>query len=126
MYNEICSFVHIKLSNSYKQNVCLSQFIANIISKIVNNLGNKIIISDVDNGIFITDFIKRQHNNPLSKAQWVDRYEIVVKNEGLKRTVVMIYRDLYISRDPGIYNQAISVGYNEGWIMTQISNDLLK
>ena len=105
-----------------------SKKVSESISRIIQNLGNDVLISDVDNGIFITDFIRRKHEISSSKypVHWLDRYEILVKNKGSKKSVVTVYRDLYISREPGIFNQAISVGHNEGWIMTQITNKLAK
>ena len=91
--------------------------VSRAISNIINTLGNDILLSDIDSGLFITGFIDRQHK----AARWKDRYIILVQNQSPTRSVVKILRELYISRKNGPFNKAISVGHNEAWIMTQIS-----
>lgn len=92
--------------------------VSRAILTIISSLGNDSLLSDIKSGLFITEFIDRQH----SAARWKDRYIITVKNKSPKRSVVKILRELYISRFNGPYNKAISVGHNEAWIMTQISH----
>tara|TARA_B100000315_G_C14363114_1_gene489359 strand:+ start:44 stop:748 length:705 start_codon:yes stop_codon:yes gene_type:complete len=92
--------------------------VSRAVSSIITLLGNDVFLSDVNSGLFITGLMDRQN----SAARWKDRYIITVNNEGVKRTVVKILRELYISRHNGPFNKAISVGHNEAWIMTQISN----
>lgn len=74
------------------------------------------------NGVFVTELIERQH----LAARWRDSYEIAVKSDAPNRTVVRVLRKLYISRGRGVFNQAISNGHNEAWIMTQIRDKLNK
>lgn len=94
--------------------------VSRAVSNIITLLGNDVLLSDVNSGLFITGFIDRQH----SAARWKDRYIITVNDEGVKQTEVKILRELYISRRNGPFNKAISVGHNEAWIMTQISNSI--
>lgn len=94
--------------------------VSHLISSIITTLGNDILLSDIDSGLFITGFFDRQHK----AARWKDRYIITVENESPTRSVVKILRELYISRKNGPFNKAISVGHNEAWIMTQISKGI--
>lgn len=70
--------------------------------------------------MFLTELTERQH----WAARWRDSYEIAVMGEAPNRTVVRVLRKLYISRSPEVFSQAISVGHNEAWIMTQIGDKL--
>jgi hypothetical protein len=94
--------------------------VSRAISSIITTLGNDILLSDIDSGLFITGFIDRQHK----AARWKDRYIIIVENQSPARSVVKILRELYISRKNGPFNKAISVGHNEAWIMTQVSKGI--
>ena len=103
------------------------QEVSKIIAGIMPLLGNDILLSDENDGVFETDFFQRQH----SGAQWKDRYIITLTKWKENRTIVEIYRDLYIARRDsksktgyGVFVIAISSGHNEGWIMSQISNEL--
>lgn len=97
-----------------------AQEVSRIIADILPLLGNGILTSDEENGLFITDFIERGHR----MARWKDSYEINVSREGPQRTVVRIFRKLYISRGRGVFNEAVSVGHNEAWIITKIAERL--
>lgn len=96
------------------------QDISRIVAEILPLLGNKILVSNEEVGVFATDYTERQH----LMAGWRDSYEITVSSEGSTRTVVRVLRKLYISRSRGVFNQAISNGHNEAWIMTQIEQRL--
>ena len=94
--------------------------VSQVIEEILPLLGNGVLVSDKERGVFITNFVERHH----SAARWRDGYEINVIDEGPGQSVVVILRTLYISRSHGVFNQAISVGHNEAWIMTQIAEGL--
>lgn len=94
--------------------------ISRMIAEILPLLGNKILVSNETIGVFVTDYMERQH----LVARWRDSYEITVTSEGSTRTVVHILRKLYISRAREVFNQAISNGHNEAWIMTQVAERL--
>ncbi len=89
--------------------------VSHAVAGLLPQLGNPILLSDQANGIFETGFVERHHR----AARWRDKYLISVE-EGHGRTVVKVLRLLYISRG-GSFNQAISVGHNEAWILMQIA-----
>ncbi|MBB4285347.1 hypothetical protein [Roseospira goensis] len=94
--------------------------VSRVVESILPLLGNPIVVSDPVNGDFETDFKLRQHK----AAQWVDRYIIRVIEREPKGSNVYVMRLLYISRDGKVFNQALSVGHNETWILTQIRDRL--
>ncbi len=71
-------------------------------------------------GVFETEFVERRH----AAARWRDRYVIVVEPEGPDNTVVMVFRIVYIARSDNVFNQGVSVGHNETWIMTRVADQL--
>lgn len=81
-------------------------------------LGNPIKKSDITTGDFETGFIQRSH----SAARWRDRYYIVIDQDGLQNSIVRVVRQVYIDRSGRTFNQAISVGHNEAWILTRIAD----
>lgn len=81
-------------------------------------LGNPIIKSDIPTGDFETGFIERSHR----AARWRDRYFIIVDQDGPQNAIVRVVRQVYIDRSGGTFNQAISVGHNEAWILTRIGD----
>jgi hypothetical protein len=81
--------------------------------------GYPVQVSNTQIGVFKTGFVNRQQ--PM--AQWQDNYVVTVTPAGL-RTEVKVLRSVYISRDGVTYNQGISVGQNETWLFTQISDRL--
>jgi hypothetical protein len=83
-------------------------------------LGNPIIKSDIRTGDFETGFIERSH----SAARWRDRYFIFIDQDGLQNSIVRVVRQVYIDRSGRTFNQAISVGHNEAWILTRIGDRL--
>ena len=92
--------------------------VSRAVARVLPHLGNPVVLSDVANGFFETGFVERSHR----AARWRDRYMISVE-ESSSQTVVKILRILYISRG-GPFNQAISVGHNEAWFLTQIIDHL--
>lgn len=94
--------------------------VARAVAEILPSLGNKILQSDQQAGIFRTDVIDRQ--SPA--ARWKDSYIITVSSEGPERVVVRILRTIYICRDGVTYNQGLSSGHNETWIFTRIADRL--
>jgi hypothetical protein len=96
------------------------QEVSRVVASILPMLGNDIRTADETNGLFVTGPIERRH----LMARWRDSYEISVMGESANSTVVRVLRKLYISRSRNVFNQAISVGHNEAWILTQIGDKL--
>lgn len=96
--------------------------VSRAVASIMPFLENPVTVSDTARGRFETDFKRRQHK----AAEWVDRYIVKVLSSGPRTTVVYIFRVLYISRDGRTFNQGLSVGHNETWIFTGISDRLRK
>lgn len=96
--------------------------VSRAVAVIMPLLDNPVTVSDIATGHFETDFKLRQH----AAAQWEDRYIIKISGGGPRTTVVYIIRVLYISRDRATFNQGVSVGHNETWILTQIHDRLRK
>jgi hypothetical protein len=98
--------------------------VSRIVAQTLPLLGYPIQQANEATGNFETGFVARQH----AMARWRDRYLISVHARGADRTVVRIYRDLFISRPFGgsysDYNQARSVGHNEAWILLRIAKEL--
>jgi hypothetical protein len=92
--------------------------VAQALASIMPQLGNVVLTSDIRTGIFKTDVIDREH----WRAKWKDSYIITVTDEGEDQVRVRVLRTIYISRDQGVtYNQGISDGHNEKWILAQIA-----
>ena len=91
--------------------------VSHAVASILPRLGNRILLSDEANGVFETDFVERHHR----AARWRDKFVISVE-EVSGQTVVKVLRILYISRG-GPFNQAISVGHNESWVLTQVNTN---
>ena len=120
--------------------------VATAVSTILSLLGNTILVSDIERGIFKTDLIDRTHDDLedvdvpkflkvfAKPSRWKDAYSITVTEERTNRVIVKIQRSVYISRiehtreDKSLvwssYHQAKSIGHNEAWVFTQIA-DLL-
>lgn len=107
------------------------------VSKVLPFLGNKIILADKRKGQYETDFIFRSHTQsqlqgksninthpPLLLPVWKDKYTILVNSQSPSVTELWILRSVYINRSGMAFNQSISVGHNEAWIMTRV-NDIL-
>ncbi len=92
------------------------QQVSRVVASILPMLGNEIQGADETNGLFVTGPIERRH----LMARWRDSYEISVTDESDNRTVVRVLRKLYISRSGNVFNQAISVGHNESWILSRL------
>ena len=96
------------------------QDVTRAVKEVLPLLGNPITASDEQSGYFETDFIGRSH----AMAEWRDRYVMGVDSETPGLTTVRVVRLLYISRLGQRFNQAVSVGHNEAWFMTQIDDKL--
>jgi len=99
----------------------------NIITDILPQLGYNIDLSSKTLGYIRTDYVYRTHDTN-SNARWKDRY-IIRMQEGINgRTVVKVYRDVFISRrDKGEWSSYIganSVGHNEAVILNNIKYTL--
>lgn len=91
--------------------------VAEAVATILPTLGNPIRISDIDRGIFQTDWTDRSH----MAAKWKDGYVITVTEERPNRVVVRVLRSVYISRQGAPYFLGDSVGQNESFVLTKIS-----
>lgn len=91
-----------------------------IVADLLPLLGQRIIVSSVDAGVFLTDF--RDYSHPMAK--WKDRYLISVTQDEDGATTVRVQRTVYVSHTPEVYNRATSSGRNETWILTQITDRL--
>lgn len=80
-----------------------------------------LITNDLGWGMFETDFVE-QHR---LKVRWRDRFVVFVDSEGPESSVVRVFRDVYIDRSGNMFNQGVSVGRNEAYILTRIG-DLLR
>lgn len=109
--------------------------VAAAVAKILPSLGNPITKVDEQRDYFETGFIEREHR----AARWRDRYIIWLDRQVQDVTVVHVVRFVFISRKGAAaladakksgrasnpYNQGISVGHNEAWLLTKI-DDLSK
>lgn len=87
---------------------------------IVMQMPHKPRVIDQRFGVFETEFVEGQH----AAARWRDRYVVVVEPEGPDQTVMLVFRIVYIARSDNVFNQGISVGHNETWLMTQVADQL--
>lgn len=94
--------------------------VKSVIGSVLAALGNPILLANNRLGIYRTDFVFRQH----PAARWKDSYIITVGSEAPERAIVRVLRLVFISRDGSNYNQGISVGYNETWVLTRIADGL--
>lgn len=58
------------------------------------------------------------------RRDWRDSYLVTVETAGPDRSIVRIWRSVYISRSPNTYNQGESAGGNETWMFTRIAERL--
>lgn len=96
--------------------------VSRAVAKVLPLLGNKVAASNIEFGFFRTKDIERQHK----AARWRDRYDIQVTKFDSHWTSLSIKRVIYISRDGTTFNEAISVGYNEAWIMKKVNEILMQ
>ncbi|NDP47493.1 MAG: hypothetical protein GZ085_03710 [Sulfuriferula multivorans] len=96
--------------------------VAKATATVVKSLEHRPVLIDESLGVFETDFVDQAH----SAARWRDRYVILLDKAERKKTVIKVFRIIYVSRSKSgnSFNLASSVGHNETWIMTRIS-DLL-
>lgn len=83
---------------------------------VVGELGNPVRERDRATGIFRTGWRER--------TDWRDSYLVVVEAAGEDRAVVRIWRSVYISHSPGVFNQGESAGGNETWMFSRIAERL--
>ena len=92
----------------------------------MSSLGYPMKISDLQNGIFETEFDDGQNRD----AMWMDRYRATVEPLDSGLVGVRIRRQVFISRRTStsgigtIYNQAIPSGHGETWILTRVTDEL--
>lgn len=90
------------------------------VAAVMLSLGGRVVRSDINNGLFETEFVQRQH----AMARWRDNYVVRVSPFGTG-AAVRVLRTVFISRDGGrTYNQGVSVGNNEAYILTQVGDRL--
>lgn len=99
------------------------------VEKILPLLNAPILQTDPRLGIFSTAVVDRRHPNAVGKPvgmawpAWRENYAIRVSPHG-DWTVVLVIRSLQISREEGVFNEAISSGHNEIWILNRIDEAL--
>ncbi len=100
-----------------------SSTIFSIAADVLSTLDYQITRTDESLGILETEFVERRH----PAARWRDRYVIYIdpNPDEVDHSIVRIFRTIYIDRSGNTFNEADSVGYNETWIMTRIT-DLLE
>jgi hypothetical protein len=99
--------------------------VSRLVAELMNQLGNPILVSDEAAGIFQTAVQQRGARSVTAfSPAWRDSYVATVEEAGPNRTVVRIFRNVHVARDPGIFNQGVSTGRNEKWLFTQIADRL--
>ncbi|MDH3737855.1 MAG: hypothetical protein OER92_01585 [Alphaproteobacteria bacterium] len=91
--------------------------VADAINKIMPVLGNPVVRGKEEHGLFGTEFYGREHIS----AKWRDRYIISLGETTTNQTVVIVFRELLISRGKEAFARAESDGHNEAWILTKIA-----
>jgi hypothetical protein len=84
--------------------------------------------SGFKDGLYETGFVEREHR----AAKWIDRYRVLIQAQSGGTTSVKVTRQVFIGRwataadrgNPAVYNQGVSVGHNEAWLLTQIADRL--
>ena len=84
-------------------------------AQVLPRLGNRMLVSDVANGVFTTDLKERTK----VITTWRDSYSVNVTEEEAGKTVVRVSRDLLL-RDGGAWSQSASDGNNEKWLLGEI------
>jgi hypothetical protein len=106
--------------------------VASVVGKILPRLGNPITRVNEQRDYFETGFIEREHK----AARWRDRYTIWLERQAQDVTIVHVVRFVFISRQDAAalsvakksgrlsnpFNQGISVGHNEVWLLTRIDD----
>ena len=106
--------------------------VASAVERILPRLGNPITKVNEQRDYFETGFIEREHK----AARWRDRYTIWLDRQAQDVTVVHVVRFVFISRQDAAavavakksgrmsnpFNQGISVGHNEAWLLTRIDD----
>ena len=114
---------------------CLSfrasyQQTAEAVEKILPRLNAPTLQASPQVGLFTTAPVVRRHPSAAGKPvgmawpAWRENYAIRVLPHG-DWTVVRVTRALQISREDGVFNEAISSGHNEIWILNRIDEALL-
>lgn len=91
------------------------EMVKKAIAKIMPHLQNPVVRGLEKFGSFETDFYEREH----SAAKWRDRYLVDVR-QMKAGTAVLVYRDLWISRQGYSFVRAESNGGNEAWILQNV------
>lgn len=89
------------------------------VQSIMLSLGNPIKVADVANGFFSTDVVERH----AVMSEWQDSYSITVQEAKAGQAVVRVLRPVHIQSGRG-FQQKESDGYNEMWILSQITERL--
>ena len=84
-------------------------------AQVMPRLGNRMLVSDVANGVFTTD--RKERSKVITT--WRDSYSVNVTEEEAAKTVVRVSRELML-RDGGGWSQSASDGHNEKWILGEI------
>ena len=95
--------------------------VSSIIQGLISRLGNPIRGADVANGLFTTDTMERSD----IMMKWQDSYSITAQEEQAGVTIVRVLRALKVYQSSqGGYEQNLSYGDNEKWILSQIAERL--
>ena len=84
-------------------------------AQVMPRLGNRMLVSDVANGVFTTD--RKERTKVITT--WRDSYSVNVTEEETAKTVVRVSRELML-RDGNGWSQSASDGHNEKWILGEI------
>lgn len=84
-------------------------------AQVMPRLGNRLLVSDVANGVFTTD--RKERTKVITT--WRDSYSVNVTEEEGGKTVVRVSRELTL-RDGNGWSQSASDGHNEKWILGEI------
>ncbi len=90
------------------------------VAGLLPRLGYEIEFADEQGGEFQTVFVTREERH----ASWVDRYEIELNEPAGGGVGVRVIRDVFISRQGSEFMQGTSNGFNEAWILKEISKSV--
>lgn len=83
--------------------------------------GYRLITSNANWGVFETSYAEQKRG----KLRWRDRYVVYVDPGPSGTSDIRVFRDVYIDRSGSMFNQGVSVGRNEAYILTRI-DDLVR
>lgn len=91
-----------------------------LVENIFEDLDYQVTISNGTLGFIETDYTERHH----ASARWRDKYKIIVVEISQNQSVLLVYRSVFVSRSDDVFNEGISVGHNEAWIIREVDRGL--